>query len=737
MKSIRIQKINEDIFNQDLFGIKYKITSERVDIFKFTPSLINPEEYSPNHSLLSSRNDLNLFQVYLVSPFIFPLRTSLRGLYEDCIFYLPEMLKESEFINFIWLFQKRNNWKETALNMYESYLNGNENPTDIDVMRKAFDKVYNFVNKYRSNIILKERSKDIESKILDDGYIFQCMVETNVENKKTQSLIQDIFSQYDFYNGLYMEEIEYKYPYALYSTRHLLSKSEILSLFCKGDIDISELGIETNEVFSRSSITPDEEQTTSHTNIWSSRVKLLPYIEKKEIEKDETIIPRLADALKRTGVIKQARLYNESIEYGSRLIIVHADIPKNKNYTDVEKKRKDIQAALGIHSLSIEQGDEAGTIKYSIPNKTHQIVSLRELIEREDFIKYSKSHELAFIVGVDEVNNPIYLSLKELRHILITGSQGSGKSVFVNQLLTTLLITHSPDELNFILIDPKQVELHQYKQFPHVQEVITNMSKAVKSFNNLIKEMDDRYKLFAKNNVKDLQSYNRKARESLPYLIVVIEEWADLFAVAGKDAEQVVLRLGQMARAAGIFLVIVTQRPSAKILSGDIKANIQNKFSFNLGTNTNYKTVFDSGIPFHLLGKGDGVFSVEGYSKEFQRFQSPMLAKSSEEEFIYKKLSKIYKRRLNDVEIDKVEPIEDNEHQLLSELKQLIATTKETRTTVLREKLSIKSNKLSELLQILVQEGWLAKHKNPTKGYQLIADDFILEEWADNDADND
>lgn len=734
MKSIQIQQVNEDIFNQDLFGIKYKITSKKVELFKFTPSLINPEEYSQNHSLLSKRNDLNLYQVYLVSPFIFPLRTSLNGFYVDCMFHLSEILKRDEFINFIWLFQKRNNWKETALDMYKSYLEGNENPTDVDIARKIFDKVYGFVNRYKSNILSKERSIDIENKILDDGYLFQCTFETNLKDKKTLSLIQGIFSQYDFYNSLYIEKIEYKYPYTLYPTRQLLGKSELMSIFCKGNVSIGDLGVEANETPIEKYRTLNKEPVNNHKGEWNDRVKILPHIIKEEIKQDETIVPRLADALKRTGVIKQARLYNESIEYGSRLIIIHADIPKNKNFTDVERKRKDIQAALGIHSLSIEQGDEAGTIKYSIPSQTHQIVSLRELIEREDFYKYSKEHELAFIVGVDETNNPIYLSLKELRHILITGSQGSGKSVFVNQLLTTLLITHSPEELNFILIDPKQVELHQYEKFPHVQEVITNMSKAVKSFNNLIKEMDDRYKLFAKENVKDLQTYNRKSENKKPYIACVVEEWADLFSVAGKDAEQVVLRLGQMARAAGIFLVIVTQRPSAKILSGDIKANIQNKFSFNLGTNTNYKTVFDQGIPFQLLGRGDGVFSIESYHKEFQRFQSPMLAEPSDEEEVYKNLAKTYKNQpLNEKTVDEINNDEDieNKHQLLDELKRLIATTRETKTTVLREKLGIKSNTLSTLLQILVNEGWLAKHRNPTKGYQLIASDYVLEEWRD------
>src|SRR5690606_33112102 len=163
----------------------------------------------------------------------------------------------------------------------------------------------------------------------------------------------------------------------------------------------------------------------------------------------------------------------------------------------------------------------------------------------------------------------------------------------------------------------------------------------------------------------------------------------------------------------GIFLIIVTQRPSTKILSGDIKANITSRFAFNLGSNTNYRTVFDSGIPYNLMGKGDGVFKVESYPKDFQRFQSPIISINQEEESeVYRRLSETY----SGYDHGALDVIRDTKDSTLNQLKKLIATTGETRVGVLREKLSIKMETLSSLMNRLVDEGWLEKHKSRAKG---------------------
>lgn len=686
---MEIKNITHDIFNDSLFGIRFKINNNGVSTYFFTPTLISDVLYIQN---------AKQYQVYLSKPFFLPVKTSKKGLFRDLLFVIPEILKVDECININWSFLKRKYWKHTAISMYESYLKGNKNPSDILLIREMYDKLYQFVSNIHSPLNI-EYIDEVEQKILDEGYSFQCIIEiTSNRSDEFVKLIQDIFAKYDLYNSLKIKEQESIHPFSIQPNNQILSKTEIESLFLKESTFI-------------------EPNISSVTN-FKDMIKILPQIKSNKPPVDDSIIINLTKALKRVGVINKSELKNPIIQQGSRLITINTEIPKDKNFSDIEKKKKDIQVALGVSSLGVEQGDSPNTMKFSIPHDHSQIISLRELIEDNNFFNYSQNHELAFIVGVDEINNPIYLSLKELRHILVVGSQGSGKSVFVNQLLTTLLIMHSPDELNLVLIDPKHVELSQFKQFPHVEEVVTDINKSIHTLNNLIDEMESRYKLFTKNNVKDIWGYRQKTKKSLPYIITVIEEWADLHSVLGKDVEQLILRLGQKARASGIFLIIVTQRPSSKILSGDIKANIQSKFSFNLGNNTNYKTVFDKGIPFDLLGKGDGVFSVEGYHKEFQRFQSPIISLNQNEESIfYDKLAKLHPTNINQNE------------EVLNKLKRLIATTKETRVTVLREKLGVKTETVSSLMNQLASEGWLKRHENRSKGYELVIDDEELKKW--------
>lgn len=740
-----VKEIKESNLKQDLFGIKHTINTEGIIINTFTPSVNTKYDRDASKSDLEvSCDSLNTFQVYLDSTFFLPLRTSLNGFYDKCLKYLPEMMSGGEKVTVVWLFQRRTHWKEVAVSMYDSYLKGVDYPSDIKFVRRVEDGMHTFINKISSPLQKREYSTDVEDKILDDGFLFQCMVEIKSEREEVlANLIQDVLSQYDYYNRMRLRPTNYQYPYILYTDeldfkQQMLSRKEIMSLMCHDatEEDSDNVNNDEGELRDRSldvASSDKDESTRNSEGVGDERKKrigLLPAIENKEIDmSNNTTVKRLAEALKRTGVTNQARLYNETMEYGSRLIVIHADVPNGKNFSDVYKKLKDIRVELGAQSLGIEQGDHPGTIKYTIPHNENQSIGLREIIEREDFQEYSQKNELAFIVGMDETNNPLYLSLKELIHIMIVGKSGGGKSVFLNQILTTLLINNTPDELQLLLIDPKQTELNQYEEFPHVQEVITNMSKAIKSFNSLVKEMDRRYGLLKEMKVRDINGYNQKSKEKLPRIVCVVEEWANLYSIAGDEAEAVVDRLGSMARAAGIHLIIVTQRPSAKILSGDIKTNVQNAFSFDLGKNKNYEPVFGTGIPYQLLGKGDGVMKVEGFPKEFQRFQSPIITPDQVEE------SKMYEELLNtfsEYEKNNKENESSEVDPQLSDLKKLIASTKETRTTMLRRELGIRAEKLTELMNQLVNEGWLIKHKNMSKGYELVAGEDKLSEWSDN-----
>jgi S-DNA-T family DNA segregation ATPase FtsK/SpoIIIE len=242
--------------------------------------------------------------------------------------------------------------------------------------------------------------------------------------------------------------------------------------------------------------------------------------------------------------------------------------------------------------------------------------------------------------------------------------------------------------------------------------------------------MENRYRLFKGAGVKNITLYNEKATKKMPYIVCVIDEYADLKDMF-KEVETHLGRLGQKARASGIHLVIATQRPSADILSSRIKAVIPSAISFNLKNNKDYMTVFGKGINnLTLLGQGDGVMKIEGQAKEFQRFQSPILAPNeSEEPEVYQRIKDYLSSGVVEKESLSVKESQEEEPNELYRLKQIIAETRETRVEPLRKELGIKNTRMKDLMTQLVKEGWLVKHPDKTRGYELVASNDVLSEW--------
>lgn len=284
---------------------------------------------------------------------------------------------------------------------------------------------------------------------------------------------------------------------------------------------------------------------------------------------------------------------------------------------------------------------------------------------------------------------------------------------------------NSPTDLILYLVDPKQVELQQYKGIPHVKKVIDEVEYAPALFKSLVNEMESRYKQFSSSSVKNIEGYNKKREKKMPYIVTVVDEYADLI-MQDDSIEHDIERLGQKARAAGIHLVIATQRPSADILSKRLQANIPNAISFNLGNNTNYRTVFGTGIPYNnLLGRGDGVARFEAWSKEFQRFQGCIISPDeSEEEQVYEMVREMYQ---DNAVADGIEVVKEKEP--IDKLKEIIANTGETRVGELQKQMEIRMNTVQELMTQLVEEGWLIKHKARSKGYELIATEDMIKEY--------
>ncbi|KAA0257122.1 DNA translocase FtsK [Deferribacter autotrophicus] len=253
-----------------------------------------------------------------------------------------------------------------------------------------------------------------------------------------------------------------------------------------------------------------------------------------------------------------------------------------------------------------------------LPNDKRATVYLKELLASEQFVK--SNSPLTIVLGKDISGKPYITDLTKMPHLLIAGTTGSGKSVSINGIICSILYKSSYEEVKFVMIDPKMVELSVYDGIPHLAApVVVNPRKAANVLKNVVEEMEQRYALLAEKKVRNINSYNKIAEkegfEKLPFLVVVVDEFADLMIVAGKEVEQAIIRIAQMARAVGIHLVLATQRPSVNVITGIIKANMPARLSFRVSSKTDSRTILDQNGAEVLLGKGDSLFIPPGSSE--------------------------------------------------------------------------------------------------------------------------
>lgn len=276
----------------------------------------------------------------------------------------------------------------------------------------------------------------------------------------------------------------------------------------------------------------------------------------------------------------------------------------------------DLALALAAFSVRIEPVPGKSVIGIEVPNKKLDGVQLRDVLEAEAFA--AAPSKLTVGLGKDIGGQTILADLAKMPHLLVAGATGSGKSVCINTLITSILFKATPEEVKFILIDPKMVELSGYNDIPHLMvPVVTDAQKAASVLNWSVREMENRYAKFAKAGVRDLRHYNQGVaeEEKIPAVVIIIDELADLMMVASHDVEDAICRLAQKARAAGLHLVLATQRPSVNVITGLIKANIPSRISFAVSSITDSRTILDRGGAEKLLGNGDMLFSPVGTAK--------------------------------------------------------------------------------------------------------------------------
>ncbi|MFM9329048.1 FtsK/SpoIIIE domain-containing protein [Paenibacillus mesotrionivorans] len=310
-----------------------------------------------------------------------------------------------------------------------------------------------------------------------------------------------------------------------------------------------------------------------------------------------------------------------SIDSGPTLQSISFRLPAKVQLTALKKREEDLANHLGSHlGFEVSTAPYKSSASFVIPHTDRAFVYLRDVMSDPRYQEFANKAELPFVLGKDMRGNPLFADFTKMPHMLVAGATNSGKSVFVNGVLGSLLLGCGPERLKLLLIDPKAVELAIYKGFPHLlAPPITDMRRAALAFNKVILEMEKRYEQMAELGVRNILEYNQKASEKLPYILVVVDEHADMMMVAGAEVEDAIQRISQKARAAGIHLILATQRPSVDVVTGIIKANMPCRVSFRLQSSVDYRTVLDRGAP-NLMGFGDGMILYPNGSTS--RFQS-------------------------------------------------------------------------------------------------------------------
>ncbi len=389
----------------------------------------------------------------------------------------------------------------------------------------------------------------------------------------------------------------------------------------------------------------------------------------------------------------------------------------------------DLAMTLCAESIRIQAPIKGkDVVGIEIPNSQSQIIYLREILESELFQKSSSPLTLA--LGKDIVGNPFITDLKKLPHLLIAGTTGSGKSVGVNAMILSLLYKNPPDQLKLVMIDPKMVEFSIYADIPHLlTPIITDPKKAIGALQSVAKEMERRYSLMSEYKVKTIDSYNEQAPdngvEAFPYLIVVIDELADLMMTGGKEAEFPIARIAQMGRASGLHLIVATQRPSVDVVTGLIKTNLPSRVSFRVGTKIDSKVILDTDGAQSLLGRGDMLFTPPG-SNGLVRLHAPF---ATEDEI--KKIVDFIKAQ-KEVEYDKDFLLEESHMPLdtpnyqgddiLERAKAVILEKKITSTSFLQRQLKIGYNQAATITDELEAQGFLSPRN--AKGNREILQNF-------------
>jgi S-DNA-T family DNA segregation ATPase FtsK/SpoIIIE len=372
----------------------------------------------------------------------------------------------------------------------------------------------------------------------------------------------------------------------------------------------------------------------------------------------------------------------------------------------------DIARNTSSESARIATIPGSNTVGIELPNNTRENVYLSEILSNADFKK--KEIKLPIALGKNISGKPIVGDLASMPHLLIAGTTGSGKSVCINTIILSLLYRHTPDKCKFILIDPKMLELSTYEGIPHLLcPVITEAKKAASVLGWVVKEMESRYRLMTKEGVRNIDGYNTKHKLSMPYIVVVVDEMSDLMLVAGKEIENYIQKLSQMARAAGIHIIMATQRPSVDVITGTIKANFPTRISFQVTSKIDSRTILGEQGAEQLLGKGDMLYMSS--ANRIVRIHAPFVSDNEIE-----KINNSLRVQAEPDYIDEILNFADEKEtsdsqsqgdkdELYQQALEIIRSEGKASTSFLQRKLQIGYNRAARIIDMMEADGIVSK----------------------------
>ena len=372
----------------------------------------------------------------------------------------------------------------------------------------------------------------------------------------------------------------------------------------------------------------------------------------------------------------------------------------------------DIARNTSSESARISTIPGSSTIGIELPNPSRENVYLSEILDNSDFKK--KDIKLPIALGKSISGTPLIGDLSTMPHLLIAGTTGSGKSVCINTIILSLLYRHSPDKCKFILIDPKMLELSTYEGLPHLLcPVITEAKKAASVLGWVVKEMESRYRLMTKENVRNIDGYNAKHKLPMPYIVVVVDEMSDLMLVAGKEIENYIQKLSQMARAAGIHIIMATQRPSVDVITGTIKANFPTRISFQVTSKIDSRTILGEQGAEQLLGKGDMLYMSS--ANRIVRIHAPFVSENEIE-----KINNFIRSQAEPDYVDEILNFADekdsgsvqntgDKDELYQSAIDIVKSEGEASTSFLQRKLQIGYNRAARIMDMMEADGIVSK----------------------------